>query len=246
MKYVSGIRPSGKLHLGNYLGVLKQWKNIQLLNDSYFFIADMHGQYTIEQITEMKIELYKLDINANIQSSNKNQLLSLMYDLSFFTKASRLDNMCQYKEKGGTLSLYSYPVLMAADIILHKGTHIPVGKDQLQHIELVRELARVYGAIVPEPLLTNVGSKIMGLRDATKKMSKSSSLIDDCLYMSDSADTIKRKISKAPTSASVEIINDNTANLITIYKALGGVESYTTWKEFKEYLIDLLIKELGA
>lgn len=114
-KYVSGIRPSGKLHLGNYLGAIQHWKKLQDVEETYFFIADMHGQYTDEEVSTTQYALSRLGIGTDKQSGDRWKLLDLQHELSFHANTSRLDNMTQYKEKGGTLALYAYPVLMAAE-----------------------------------------------------------------------------------------------------------------------------------
>lgn len=246
-KYVSGIRPSGKLHLGNYLGALQHWKKLHDAGEqTYFFVADMHGQYdigdivkTVNCIADMKIPIY-------LQGDKKRDLLELQHELSFYANTSRLDNMTQYKEKGGTLALYAYPVLMAADILYHEATHVPIGDDQKQHLELVRELARKTGRKEPEAIVHRVGSRIMGLKDATKKMSKSDPDPDQCIYLCDSADEIRRKIKGATTSTNFGDRTPAADNLREIYSALGEswIGVHSQWGEFKRDLTDLLIEKL--
>ncbi len=246
-KYVSGIRPSGKLHLGNYLGAIKQWKTLQESGEScFFFVADMHGQYTTEEILKTQYDLTQFGISNTRQSNYHFQLLSLQHQLSFYANTSRLDNMTQYKEKGGTLALYAYPVLMAADILFHEATHVPIGADQKQHLEFVRELARKINRIEPEGIISSVGARIMGLKDPRKKMSKSGLNPDDCIYLCDSASDIARKIKGANTSTDMLDNSDATKNLRNIFCALGGNVGHTRWSDFKRDLTDLLIKELNA
>lgn len=245
-KYVSGIRPSGKLHLGNYLGAIKLWKTLQLDDDAecIFFVANLHGQYSLEDAYDTIDELGKAGIAfPRLQSSYKNELLVLQHELSFYANTSRLDNMTQYKEKGGTLALYAYPVLMAADILYHEATHVPIGDDQKQHLELVRELARKNGRIEPEAVINPIGSRIMDLKDPSKKMSKSNPNPDGIIYLCDSADEIARKI-KGAVSTPAGIMN-----LTEICRALGDgtiSASVDNYSGFKIHVTDLLITELGA
>ena len=247
-KYVSGIRPSGRLHLGNYLGVIKNWKSLQDAGeDCYFFVADMHGQYNVDEALKTVKTLANMRIYVNLQSDCMSNLLKLQHELSFHAKTSRLDNMTQYKDIGGTLALYAYPVLMAADILYHKATHVPIGHDQVQHLELARDLARAINSpIIPVGIMVQKGCRIMGLKDPTRKMSKSDVDPDQCIYLCDSADEIARKIKGATTSNDV---NDNTPaaiNLNNIYDSFGGMGSYNRWDVFKKDLTDLIIQELGA
>lgn len=242
-KYVSGIRPSGKLHLGNYLGAIKHWKELQDINECYFFVADMHGQYTDEEVLSTQFALAKCGVGNQRQSNSRFQLLELQHELSFYANTSRLDNMTQYKEKGGTLALYAYPVLMAADILYHEATHVPIGDDQKQHLELVRELARKTGRIEPQSVINPIGARIMDLKDPTKKMSKSNPSPDGIIYLCDSADDIARKV-KGAVSTPAGIMN-----LTEICRALGDSTisaSIDNYSGFKSHVTDLLIQELGA
>lgn len=244
MKYVSGIRPSGKLHLGNYLGAIKHWKALQDSGENtYFFVADMHGQYDRKDVISTISALCRcglIPLSLGIQSAFKNELLALQHELSFHANTSRLDNMTQYKEKGGTLALYSYPVLMAADILYHEATHVPIGDDQKQHLELIRELARKTGRMEPEAVINPIGSRIMDLKDPIKKMSKSNPNPDGIIYLCDSKDEIARKIKgAASTSAGID-------NLLQIIWASNGKFDYTGKNvDIKNYVIELLIQELG-
>lgn len=242
-KYVSGIRPSGKLHLGNYLGAIQHWKKLED-DEEYcqFFIADMHGQYSDAEIEATYHALRKCGIKSlHRQSERKSGLLDLMHELSFYANTSRLDNMTQYKEKGGTLALYAYPVLMAADILLLNATHVPIGDDQKQHLELVRELARKTGWKEPEAVVHPVGNRIMDLKDPSKKMSKSNPNPEGIIYLCDSADDIAAKIRGAVSNAA------GIDNLMQISYALGADFDYTGRNaDLKEKVTDLLIQILGA
>lgn len=242
-KYVSGIRPSGKLHLGNYLGAIKHWKQLQESGEEcLFFIANMHTQCNQHDYDMTCNALKKCGIkNIVKQSFHKHGLLCLMHDLSFHANTSRLDNMTQYKEKGGTLALYAYPVLMAADILYHEATHVPIGDDQKQHLELVRELARKTGRKEPEAVVNPVGARIMDLKDPSKKMSKSNPNPAGIIYLDDSADSIASKIKKADSSAA------GINNLLQIIRAFGADFDYTGRNaDIKKKATDLLIKNLGA
>jgi len=246
-KYVSGIRPSGKLHLGNYLGAIKHWKTLQDAGEEcFFFVADMHGMYEEIELNYTFEALQKCGIkNVKMQSECANELLHLQHCLSFYAKTSRLDNMTQYKDKGGTLALYAYPVLMAADILYHEATHVPIGDDQKQHLELVRELARAINRKEPEAIINPIGARIMDLKDPTKKMSKSNPDPDGIIYLCDSKDEIARKIKGATTSMNVDDITASARNLWEIYAALGGIHKpHNKWSDFKKDLIDLLIETL--
>lgn len=244
-KYVSGIRPSGKLHLGNYLGAIKHWKILQDSGvDCLFFVADLHIQCTEDEAFKTLRDLVRIGIEVPLlQSSFKEGLLELMHELSFHANTSRLDNMTQYKEKGGTLALYAYPVLMAADILYHEATHVPIGDDQKQHLELVRELARKTGRKEPKAVINPIGSRIMDLKDPAKKMSKSNPNPDGIIYLCDTKDDIARKI-KGAVSTPAGIMN-----LTEICRALGDnaiSASVDNYSGFKSHVTDLLIQELGA
>lgn len=244
-KYVSGIRPSGKLHLGNYLGVIKRWKEIyKAREDCYFFVADMHGQYSDYEVATTRLDLGQLGVHTEAQSLYRSELLSLAHELSFHAKTSRLKNMTQYKDKSesetSTLALFAYPVLMAADVLFHKATHIPVGHDQLQHLELARELARATNRLEPEAEVRPYGAKIMSLTDPEKKMSKSDADQGGCIYISDDADTIKAKLKGAASSPA------GIMNLTNICRALGDdkvLASEDNYLKFKMHVADLIIAE---
>lgn len=238
-KYVSGIRPSGKLHLGNYLGAIKHWKALQTKDECFFFIANMHGQYEHKEVCNTAFALERCGIIAQMQSKYKIELLELQHELSFYANTSRLDNMTQYKEKGGTLALYTYPVLMAADVLYHEATHVPIGDDQKQHLELVRELARKLGRREPIAVINPVGSRIMSLSDPLKKMSKSDADQNGCIYLSDDKDVIAKKV-KAAVSTEAGI-----KNMMEIIKALGEKFEYTGRNDaLKKSLTDSIIGEI--
>ena len=245
MKVVSGIRPTGNIHLGNYLGAIQEWKKYP---DGKFFIADLHCKHDYKDMVKTYEQLQMLGINPAVESIRKDEILSLYHTLTFEVPVGWLNRMTQFKDKSktedATLALLSYPVLMAADIFYFNGTHIPVGNDQLQHIEFIRDLADRCGFEKPTPIIGNY-PRIMSLKDGTKKMSKSDADDYSRINVTDAPDVIRDKIMKAK---SANDFNDNTPemiNLRTIYKACGGGEShFVKMKDFKEALSDAIIKEL--
>ena len=225
---VSGIQPTGKLTLGNYLGAIKQFVALQNTleeGDEFFvFIADLHA-ITIPQIpAELRNAVKSLaavylacglnpeKITLFIQSevTEHSELGYLMQTISYI---GELERMTQYKDKmqkqtqGVSSALLTYPVLMAGDILLYNANFVPVGEDQKQHLELTRNLAERFNSRysetfnVPNPLITKTGAKIMSLQDPTKKMSKSDPLEKSCIYLLDDEATIKRKIASAVTDS---------------------------------------------
>jgi len=225
---VSGIQPTGKLTLGNYLGAIKQFVALQNTleeGDEFFvFIADLHA-ITVPQIpAELRNAVKSLaavylacglnpeKITLFIQSevTEHAELGYLMQTISYI---GELERMTQYKDKmqkqtqGVSSALLTYPVLMAGDILLYNANFVPVGEDQKQHLELTRNLAERFNSRysetfnVPNPLITKTGAKIMSLQDPTKKMSKSDPLEKSCIYLLDDEATIKRKIASAVTDS---------------------------------------------
>ena len=225
---VSGIQPTGKLTLGNYLGAIKQFVALQNTleeGDEFFvFIADLHA-ITVPQIpAELRNAVKSLaavylacglnpeKITLFIQSevTEHAELGYLMQTISYI---GELERMTQYKDKmqkqtqGVSSALLTYPVLMAGDILLYNADYVPVGEDQKQHLELTRNLAERFNSRysetfnVPNPLITKTGAKIMSLQDPTKKMSKSDPLEKSCIYLLDDEATIKRKIASAVTDS---------------------------------------------
>lgn len=255
--YVSGIRP-GRIHLGNYLGALRQWREVKFTDHGHhFFVADLHDNRPGWEADETVYQLQNLGIHARKQSEYAGPLLRLAHDLSFHAPCGWLNRMTQFKDKSETeaptLALFSYPVLMAADILFNRATHVPVGADQAQHVEFVRDLVGSLHArgLNPEFLkpTVEIGNypRIMSLKDASKKMSKSDPDDDSRINMDDSADAVRRKVRAAKTSMGV---CDNTAearNLRAIYLACGGARAdHARWPEFKAELTDLLVAELKA
>lgn len=273
---LSGIQPSGTLHLGNYLGFLRQAVALQD-NPSYrrfYFIVDLHsltGRYSPKEKTK---EIYELavDLLAGGIDSKKSTLFiqshvqehaNLAWIFSTITSMGQLERMVEYKEKiaqGLTpnAGLFNYPVLMAADILIYKAELVPVGDDQLQHLELARDTARVFnrrfGRTFPEPkaILTKA-PRVMSLNNARQKMSKS--LPQGCLFLTDSPKAMREKIMRAETDSYKEIGYDPKrraaiSNLVMIYAELGGFTTSEVvrmfkgvgYAEFKKELAKLVIR----
>ena len=219
----SGVQPSGEIHLGNYLGALKQFVKLQDTNDCIFSIVDLHAitvwqdpkllSGRIREVLAIFISC-GLDPKKNIifNQSQVSEHSQLAWILGCTAKVGWLNRMTQFKDKAGknkeaaTVGLYTYPVLMAADILLYKATHVPVGDDQKQHLELARDIAQKFNNdydqnyfILPEPLINKETTRIMSLRDGTKKMSKSDASDYSRIMLNDSTDEIVKKIKKAKT-----------------------------------------------
>lgn len=261
MRIFSGIRPTGDIHIGNYLGAIKQWIELQEKNECVFCIADLHAITTPYKLEEMQKNIFEAAIiylaaGVNpeksiifVQSQIKEHA-ELAWLLGTITPLGELQRMTQFKEKSKKFKnninagLFSYPVLMAADILLYKAHAVPVGKDQEQHVELARSIAKKFnqkfGEIFPEPksMLPKEGAKIMSLVDPKKKMSKSD---DSKSYISlfDTPEDIQKKIMSAQTDSGKYIIYNITkkpgiSNLLTIYSLLIGKSTQEIEKQFKK------------
>lgn len=280
-KIFSGVQPSGNLHLGNYLGALKQWVRLQEEDSELIFcIVDLHA-ITVPQdpkiLNEKIYEVAALYLASGIDpekstifvQSDRPEHSELAWVLNCFTYMGELNRMTQYKDKAEgkvqhSVGLFDYPALMAADILLYQTTHVPVGEDQKQHIEITRDLAQrinnKYGEIftVPEPIIKKETARIMALDDPTKKMSKSSTSPMSYIAMTDDDETIRSKIKKAVTDSGSEIkfSPDKPAisNLLNIFSAVTGKEitdlereyEGKTYGEFKNDLSEAVIAELSG
>ena len=247
---LSGIQPSGDLHLGNYLGAIKNWADRVNDYECFYFMADLH---TIT-VRQDPAELRKRSLNQLAQyiacglDPEKNVLFlqshvpahaQLAWVLNCYTMFGELSRMTQFKDKSAKYSdninagLFTYPVLMAADILLYQPDYVPVGEDQKQHVELCRDIAGrfngVYGDVfkVPEPLIVKTGARIYGLTTPEAKMSKS--VPDGCVFLMDSPDDIRRKFKRAVTDSDREncvrydrATKPGVANLMDIYSKLTG------------------------
>jgi tryptophanyl-tRNA synthetase len=249
----SGIQPTGNLHLGNYLGAIRNWVVLQHDFDCIFCIVDLHALTQPQDPDELRAatrEVTAAYIAAGIDpehciifnQSTVTAHAELAWILSCLTPLGWLNRMTQFKEKApkqremAGLGLYAYPVLMAADIIGYKATHVPVGEDQKQHVELARDIAGAFNRRyerdffpLPEPQIFGEATRVMSLRDGTRKMSKSDTSDYSRINMTDDADTVALKIRRAKTDP--EPLPDTIAalekrpeadNLIGIYAALAG------------------------
>ena len=278
---LTGLQPTGEITLGNYVGAIKQViENQDKYENSYLFIADMHA-ITIKQDPKvLKENIRKLlaiylaagvDATKNIiflQSENEYHT-NVSWLLECTTYFGELSRMIQFKEKSRksanfSAGLFTYPVLMASDILIYDADIIPVGVDQKQHVELTRDIAirfnKLYGNTfnIPDVLITKEGTKIMDLQNPTKKMSKSSDNPNSVIRILDDIDTVKKKILKAETDSEMKVYFDEEnkpgiSNLLNIYIALKGVsmkdaeETFknSTYKEFKEAVAEVVSIELG-
>jgi tryptophanyl-tRNA synthetase len=229
---LSGIQPSGRLTIGNYLGALKNWVRLSDQYECYYMLVDLHA-ITVRQdpalLRERCYEFLSLYIACGLDPS-KNVLFvqshvgahaRLAWILNCYTQMGELNRMTQFKDKSQknadniNAGLFDYPVLMAADILLYQAQQVPVGDDQKQHLELTRDVAirfnNLYSTpekpafVVPEPMIPPVGARIMGLQDPTAKMSKSNEAETDAVYLLDPPDTIVRKIKRAVTDMDPEM-----------------------------------------
>jgi len=256
----SGMQATGNLTLGNYLGALKNWVNICDEYECFYSVVDLHSITVRQDPAELRKrarQLLTLYIAAGLDpkknciyyQSHVSGHAELAWILNCFTYMGELNRMTQFKDKSAkhadniNAGLFTYPVLMAADILLYQADVVPVGKDQLQHLELTRDLAQrfngVYGDVftVPEPYLGKVGAKIMSLQEPTKKMSKSDENSNASVYLMDDTDTIMRKFKRAVTDSEgcVRYSEEQPGirNLIDIYSACTGKNPQDIEKEFE-------------
>lgn len=243
----SGIQPTGNLHLGNYLGSIANWIDLQNNNKCLFGIMDLHSITVPQNPNELRNNILEtaivylasgIDPKKSVifvQSAVKEHA-ELAWILGTLTPLGWLNRMTQFKEKSAdneNLGLYSYPVLMAADILLYKSNIVPVGEDQKQHLELARDIAGAFNRQfkteffkLPEPMILGNCTRVMSLQDGTKKMSKSDESDLSRINLSDSKDEIIKKIKKAKTDSTIGITYDKTRpeiyNLLNIFSAAVG------------------------
>lgn len=276
----SGVQPSGNLHIGNYLGAIANWVKLQDSYESIFCVVDMHA-ITVPQdpetLRKKTIEIAKIYLAAGIDpkkssifvQSQISEHAELMWILNTVTRMSDLDKMTQFKDKsqkGGRetsgVGLYDYPVLMAADILLYDTEVVPVGQDQIQHIELTRTIARRFNQkfseafIIPEYFVKEEGKMILALDNPEKKMSKSALSENSRIGLLDDAESIRKKIRKAVTDSGSEIIYSDEKpalkNLINIYSSFSGKDPKEIEKlyegkgygDFKNDLAEVIISFL--
>jgi tryptophanyl-tRNA synthetase len=284
---LSGMQPTNTLHLGNYLGALKNWVKIQDQMPCLYCVVDMHamtqdsGYGHPREIAQATREVTAAYIAAGVDPRratlfNQSQVYEhaeLSWIFNCVARLGWLDRMTQFKEKSGkhkersSVGLYTYPVLMAADILVYKATHVPVGEDQRQHLELARDIAQKFNNDfaapdffpLPEPVITGHATRVMSLRDGTKKMSKSDESDYSRLNLTDDADAIAQKIRKAktdphplPESEKGFEGRPEAENLMNIFAALADMPrgevlarfAGQTFSTFKNDLSDLAVAKL--
>ena len=281
----SGAQPTGNLHLGNYLGAIRNWVELQKKYECIFCVVDMHAITVWQDPKDLRSNIRELAASMIASGIDpENQVLfnqsqvsahaELAWIFNCVARIGWMNRMTQFKEKAGkhrenaSLGLYAYPSLMAADILAYKATHVPVGEDQKQHLELARDIALKFNTDYevegffpqPEPLILGPATRVMSLRDGSKKMSKSDASDMSRINMTDDAETLAKKIRKAKTDP--EPLPSEVAglegrpeakNLITIYAALtdstvdavlsehGG----TQFSGFKQALTDVVVQNLA-
>ena len=276
---LSGIQPSGKLGIGNYLGAIKNWVKLQDEYNCIFLIVDLHA-LTLKQVpADLRVRCYSyvaqyiacgIDPTKNIVAMQSHipahtQLMWIFSNLSYMGEMQR---MTQFKDKVKNMEninvgLFSYPILMASDILIYQADLVPVGADQKQHLELARNIAQRFNNQysdtfpIPEPYIPETGSRIMSLQDPDKKMSKSDDNDNNILGLLDPPDMIVKKIKRAVTDSGSTIQYDEDrpglANLLNIYSALSGdsikdIESKFEGKmysEFKKDLAEIVVESLN-
>ena len=280
----SGVQPTGSLHLGNYLGAIRNWARLQDEFEAIYCVVDLHAVTAPHDPKELSRATR--EVTAGLIASGIDPTRSIIFNQSMvpehaelswlFNCVARLgwlNRMTQFKEKAGknreqaSVGLYAYPVLMAADILAYKATHVPVGEDQKQHLELTRDIAQSFNSTygvdffpLPEPQIFGSATRVMSLRDGTKKMSKSDESDYSRINMTDGADEIAQKIRKArtdpdPLPGTVDGLAERpeALNLVSIYAALEDIEIDQVIQEyqgqgfstFKKALADLAVVRLG-
>ncbi len=250
MRILSGIQPSGELHLGNYLGALRHWVAQQNELESFYLLADLHAitvaqdpQTLRERTLSTAALLLAIGIDparsALFVQSHISEHAELAWILNCLTAFGELQRMTQFKDKAtrrgsATVGLFAYPVLQAADILLYQADRVPVGEDQKQHLELTRDLAARFNTRfeptfnIPEPAIAPMGARIMDLQDPHKKMSKSGdSPGDGTIWLTDTPDAIRKKIRSAVTDSGSEVRAGREkpaiTNLLTIYSIVSSI-----------------------
>ncbi len=256
----SGMQATGNLTLGNYLGALKNWVNLSDEYECFYSVVDLHSITVRQDPAELRkrarnlLTLYiaaGLDPKKNCiyYQSHVSGHTELSWILNCFTYMGELNRMTQFKDKAAkhadniNAGLFTYPVLMAADILLYQADVVPVGKDQLQHLEITRDIAQrfnaVYGDVftIPEPYLGKAGTSIKSLQDPAKKMSKSDENTNASIYLMDDPDTVIRKFKRAVTDSQAQVKyceeQPGIRNLIDIYCACTGKAPEETEREFE-------------
>lgn len=283
-RILSCMQPTSHLHLGNYLGALKNWVKLQDEGGECFYgVVDLHAitqPYDQDALKQATREIAAAYIAGGVDPKKSALFVQsavpehsqLMWLLATMSQMGKLERMTQFKDKAGKhkeragLGLFSYPVLMAADILVYNATHVPVGEDQKQHLELARDIAATFNTryevehfVQPEPYIMGEATRVMSLRDGTQKMSKSAESDMSRINLTDDADTIAKKIRKAKTDAdalpdNMKALEDRpeAKNLVTLYGALADTTSEAvikefagkTFSEFKPALADVAVAHL--
>jgi tryptophanyl-tRNA synthetase len=289
----SGVQPTGNLHLGNYLGAIKRFVELQNRFDCIYCVVDLHAITVWQEPSEMPRAIREvtaaflacgIDPKKHIvfNQSQVAEHAELAWIFNCVARLGWLNRMTQFKEKAGkdrenaSVGLYAYPTLMAADILVYRATHVPVGEDQKQHLELSRDIAQKFnndfGASIqekgygqaffplPEPLITGEATRVMSLRDGTKKMSKSDASDFSRINLTDEADAIAQKVRRAktdpeplPSEEKGLASRPEADNLVGLYAALADIDRAGVLKEFgnaqfstfKAALTDLAVAKLG-
>lgn len=289
----SGVQPTGNLHLGNYLGAIVKFVELQNSHDCIYCVVDMHAitqahdpKQLVANIREVTAAFIACGIDPKkhivFNQSQVAEHAELAWVFNCVARIGWLNRMTQFKEKAGkdrenaSIGLYDYPVLMAADILVYRATHVPVGEDQKQHLELARDIAQKFNNDfaesiaahgfgdgffpLPEPLIQGPATRVMSLRDGTKKMSKSDASDYSRINLSDDADAIAQKVRKAktdpePLPSELPGLDKRpeAANLVGIYAALSGATKEKVlsdfgggqFSQFKASLVDLAVAKLG-
>lgn len=278
-RMLTGLQPTGAITLGNYIGAIKQMVEYQNQYETYLFVADMHAitvpneNLDLDEKTRSLLSIYlacgmdPAKVTIFVQSQNEYHA-NVSWMLECNTYYGELSRMHQFKEKSRknanfTAGLFTYPVLMAADILIYDTDIVPVGIDQKQHVELARDIAirfnNKYGETfrIPEPMMAETGTKIMDLVDPTKKMSKSSENQNGVIRILDKPDVMRKKIMRATTDSQMSVRYDEAnkpgiSNLINIYSALSGLKTEeveskfdgSNYGTFKRETADLLLDQM--
>ena len=258
---LSGIQATGTLHLGNYLGAINNWIKMQDEYDCYYMIADLHSltiRNNPEELRNNTLSIIALYVAAGLDP-NKNKIFiqshipahpALSWVLNCYTYMGELNRMTQFKDKSAkhadniNAGLFTYPVLMAADILAYNADLVPVGDDQRQHLEITRNIAERFNSIygdtfkIPEAYIPKIGARIMGLQNPTKKMSKSAPDINDKILLTDEPDVIRKKVKKAVTDSEGVVRYDEEnkpgiSNLMSIYGILKEKSMQDIEQEFQ-------------
>jgi tryptophanyl-tRNA synthetase len=285
MRVFSGMQPTANVHIGNYLGAMKRFVSLQHEAESLFCVVDLHAITVPQDPAALKTQTREIAaayLAAGIDPDNAIVFVQsavsahaeLAWILNCVARLGWMDRMTQFKDKAGknsereSLGLYAYPVLMAADILAYRATHVPVGEDQKQHLELSRDIAARFNSdfkspdflVLPEPLIGGPAARVMNLQDGSKKMSKSDPADNSRINLTDSVDVIAKKMKKArtdtlPMPSHVDELKDRPEvdNLVGIYAAFAEMTKEAVVAEFagqgfgvfKPRLADLAVEKLG-